>query len=104
MSVISVGLVALMQSSQYSAYVLEQAKTKTAAYHVADQVILNLYQVSGLRPGRHQGEKRFEGVNYYWQATLSATENNQINRLDVEVSLDRKFDYFEASLTGFKKP
>lgn len=102
--VISVGLIALVQSSQYSAYVLQEARSKTAALHVADQVLLNMYQLSDLSMGRHQGEQKFEGTVYYWQANLSTTENIHINRLDVKVSLDRKFDYAAASLTGFKLP
>lgn len=102
--VISVGLVALVQSSQYSAHVLQQAKTKTAAYHVADQVLLKMYQIPDLSIGRHQGEQKFEGTVYYWQASLATTENKYINRLDVRVFLDRKFDYAEATLTGFKQP
>ncbi len=101
--VISVGLVALVQSSQHSAYVLEQAKSKSAAYHVADQVMLKMYQISNLTVGKHQGEQRFEGQVYFWQVNLSTTENIHINRLDVSVSLDRKFEYAEATLTGFKK-
>lgn len=101
--IISVGLVALVQSSQHSANTLEVARNKTAAFHVADQVMLQMYQKAGLQLGVHQGEQRFQGQTYYWQATLSATENPRINRLEVEVALERNFDYSEALLTGFKK-
>ena len=101
--VISVGLVALVQSSQHSAFVLEEAKNKTAAYHVADQVMLKMYQVSGLSLGTHQGQQQFNGVTYFWQVNLSSTDNEGINRMEVVVSMDRKFDYAEAHLTGFKK-
>ncbi len=101
--IISVGLVALLQSSQHSANTLATAKDQTAALHVADQVMLQLYSRGDLRLGVHQGEQRFQGQIFYWQATLSATENVHINRLDVKVSLDRDFDYAEAQLIGFKK-
>ncbi len=101
--IISVGLVALVQSSQHSANVLYEAKSKTAAYHVADQVMLKMYQVPGLSIGQHQGEQKFNGQVFYWQVELSSTENIHINRLDVKVSLDRSFSYAAAILTGFKK-
>lgn len=101
--IISVGLVALLQSSQHSANTLATARDQTAALHVADQVMLQLYQRGDLRLGVHQGEQRFQGQIFYWQGTMTTTENARINRLDVKVSLDRDFDYAEAQLSGFKK-
>jgi len=101
--IISVGLVALVYSSQYSVQTLETAKSKTAAYHVADQVLLSMYQSHDLQLGQHQGETEFQGQTFYWQATLENTENTHVNRINVIVSLNRKFDYSEARLTGFKK-
>lgn len=101
--IISVGLIALVQISQHSANTLTVARTQTAALHVADQVMMNMYQRAGLRLGDHFGEQRFQGQTYYWQATLSTTENNHIHRLDIKVALDRDFSYAEAQLSGFKK-
>jgi general secretion pathway protein I len=101
--IISVGLVALVHSSRHSANTLEVAKNKTAALHVADQVMLQLYERGGLQLGVHQGEQRFQGQLYYWQATLTTTDNNRINRLEVKVGLNRDFKYAEAQLSGFKK-
>lgn len=101
--IISVGLVALVQSAQHGAKTVETFQKKTAAYHVADQVMLQLYQRPDLRIGRHQGQELFAGKDYYWQAELSATENNGINRLDLMVGLNRQLDYAEARLSGFKK-
>lgn len=101
--IISVGLVALVQVSHHNANTLTVAKTQTAALHVADQVMLNLYQTSGLRLGEHYGEQRFQGQTYYWKANLSTTENASIHRLDVKVGLQRDVSYAEAQLSGFKK-
>ena len=101
--IISVGLMALVQSTQYSANTLSSAQSKTSAYHVADQVMMYLYSTTDLNLGVHQGEQKFQNTIYYWKATLSSTENIRINRLDVVVSLNRQLNYAEAQLTGFKK-
>lgn len=101
--IISVGLVALVQSSQNSANTLTVAKNQTAALHVADQVMLQLYQKANLTLGVHYGEQRFQGQTYYWQATLATTDNLRIHRLEIKVGLERSLDYAEAQLTGFKK-
>lgn len=101
--IISVGLVALVYSSRYSANTLEETRNKTAALHVADQVMMQLYERGDLQLGLHQGEQRFQGRIFYWQATLITTDNHYINRLEVKVGLDRDFDYAEAQLIGFKK-
>ncbi len=101
--IISVGLIALVQSAQHGAKAAETYQKKTAAYHVADQVMLQLYQRPDLRMGRHQGQTLFAGKDYFWQAELSATGNSGINRLDLIVGLNRQLDYAEARLTGFKK-
>lgn len=101
--VISIGLIALVQSAQQGAITAETFQKKTAAYHVADQVMLQLYQKPDLRTGRHHGQELFAGKDYYWQADMSATDNNSINRIDLVIGLDRKLDYAEARLTGFKR-
>ena len=99
--IISVGLVALVQSAQTGVKVTETLRDKTGAYHVADQVMLMLYQKSDLKLGRHQGQELFAGQDYYWQAELQSTDNNRINRIDLVVGLEREIDYAEAQLTGF---
>jgi general secretion pathway protein I len=101
--IISVGLMALVQSTQFSANTLGSVKIKTSAYHVADQVLMSLYSTPDLNLGTHHGEHKFQSQTFYWQATLSKTENIHIDRLDVVVSLDRQLTYAEAQLTGFKK-
>lgn len=101
--IVSIGLVALVQSGQYSANTLVEAKQKTMAYHVADQVMLMLYQKPDLSLGLHQGEHNFNGERFYWKAQLSVTENQSINRLDVTVGVDRQVTYAQAQLSGFKR-
>ncbi len=101
--VVSVGLVALVQSAQHGANTTEIYQKKTAAYHVADQVMLQLYQRSDLQVGTHQGQELFAGRDFYWRAELSQTDNVNINRIDLTVGLNRQLDYFEAQLTGFKR-
>ena len=101
--IISVGLVALVQSAQSGAQTSNALRDKTGAYHVADQVMLLLYQRPGLRLGNHQGQELFADQEYFWQAQLQTTDNIYINRIDLVVSLDRNFDYTQARLTGFTK-
>lgn len=101
--IISVGLVALVQSAQTGAQTTTALREKTGAYHVADQVMLLLYQKSDLQVGSHQGQELFAGQDYYWQAELKTTDNIHINRIDLVVGLDRDFDYAEARLIGFTK-
>lgn len=101
--IISVGLVALVQSAQTGAQTTTALREKTGAYHVADQVMLLLYQKSDLQVGSHQGQELFAGQDYYWQAELKTTDNIYINRIDLVVGLGRDLDYAEARLIGFTK-
>ncbi len=101
--IVSVGLMAMVQSAQTGAKVTTELRQKTNAYHVADQVMMMLYSQTDLRLGQHQGQELMAGQDYYWQAEMASTDNIHINRIDVIVSLDRQFDYAEAQLTGFKK-
>lgn len=101
--IISIGLVALVQSAQTGAQTTSALRDKTAAYHVADQVMLLLYQKADLQVGSHQGQELFAGQDFYWRADLQTTDNIHINRIDLVVGLERKLDYAEARLTGFTK-
>jgi len=101
--IISVGLVALVQSAQTGERTTTELREKTGAYHVADQVMMMLYQKNDLKIGMHQGQELFSGQDYYWQAELKTTDNVYINRIDLKVGLDRNFDYALARLTGFNK-
>ncbi|MCX7554769.1 type II secretion system minor pseudopilin GspI [Marinicella sp. S1101] len=100
--VISVGLVALVQAAQTGTRITTTVAEKSAAYHVADQVMMQLYQRSDLTIGTHQGQELFSDRNYYWRAELKSTDNESINRIDLVVGKDRALDYFDAQLTGFK--
>ena len=101
--VISVGLLALVQSAQTGAETTSILHEKTGAYHVADQVMLMLYQKTDLQLGSHEGQELFAGQDYYWRAELKTTDNIHINRIELMIGLDRKFDYAVARLTGFTK-
>lgn len=101
--IISVGLVALVQSAQTGVQTTTALRDKTAAYHVADQVMMLLYQKTELKTGSHQGQELFGGQNYYWRAELKHTDNSHINRIDLVVGLNRQLDYADARLTGFTK-
>ena len=101
--IISVGLVALVQSAQTGAQTTTVLRDKTAAYHVADQVMMQLYQRTDLKTGNHQGQELFAGQDFYWQAELKTTDNEHINRIDLVVGLNRQLDYVDARLTGFTK-
>ncbi len=100
--IISVGLMALVQSAQTGAQTTTALQERTSAYHVADQVMMVLYQKPGLQIGTHRGEELFGGQRYYWQAELKTTDNNYINRIDLVVGLNRQLDHTQARLTGFR--
>jgi len=101
--IISVGLMALVQSAQTGAQATTNLRVKTGAYHVADQVMWQLYRRSGLDVGTHQGQMTFADQEFHWRAELSHTDNNRIDRIDLMVGTDRQLDHAEARLTGFKK-
>lgn len=101
--IISIGLMALVQSAQTGAQTTTALRERTAAYHVADQVMLMLYQKIDLQIGTHQGQELFAGQDFYWQAELQTTDNIHINRIDLVVGKIRQLDYVEARLIGFTK-
>ncbi len=100
--VLAIALSALVNAGQVSAQTVVKLERSSAAYHVADQSLMGLYQSQGLNPGRHQGEQYFKSQRWYWQADVENTDNPHIARITVRVSLDNKFGFVEAQLTGFK--
>lgn len=100
--VMSIGFAALVQSAQTNASTLAQLQQSSAAHQVADQVMMQMYQSTGLQSGAHQGQQTFEAVDWHWQAEVSATDNPRIVKVDVKVYLDRSQDHALAQLTGFK--
>ncbi len=101
--VISVGLMGLIQAAQLGEKTTAELRQKTAGYHVADQVMMQLYQRVDLKLGKHQGQELFNGEDYYWQAEMITTENPAINRIELIVATERQLNYAVAQLTGFKK-
>ena len=100
--IVSIALVALVQSSQGGANTLAQAKEKTAALFIANQVLMNAYRQPSPATGQMQGERAYQDRLYFWKIEWQSTDNARIQRLEVEVSLQRDFDYLQAQLTGFK--
>ena len=100
--VLAIALSALVHSGQLSAQTVVKLEQSSAGYHVADQSMMGLYQAQGLNPGRHQGEQYFEGQRWYWQADVENTDNPHIARINLRVSLDNRFSFVKAQLTGFK--
>ena len=100
--IVSVALVAVVQSSQNSATTLQQVRDQSAALHVANQVLMDMYQRPNPVNGLVQGQRQFQDRSFYWKVEYQSTDNARINRLEVSVSLNRDFDYLQARLTGFK--
>ena len=100
--IVSVALVAVVQSSQNSATTLQQARDQSAALQVANQVLMQMYQRPTPVTSEVQGQSRIQDRSFYWKVRWQSTDNARINRLDVSVSLDRDFAYLQAQLTGFK--
>lgn len=100
--VLAIALGALVRSAQLGADTVSKLEQNNSAYHVADQALMGLYQVSGLSPGRHQGDQQFKDQRWYWQADVQSTENPRIAKINIQVSTDSKMTYVAAQLTGFK--
>lgn len=100
--VMSIGFAALVQSGQNNALTLAQLQKSSAAHQVADQVLMQMYQTTGLQSGTHQGQQTFESSDWHWQAEVSATDNPRIAKVLVTVYANRTQDHALAQLTGFK--
>ena len=99
--VMGIALSALVHSGQVSSQTVSYLEHSSAAYHVADQTMMGLYQASGLTNGKHQGEQRFANQRWYWQATVENTDNPHIAKISLQVASDKSFDHVQAQLTGF---
>lgn len=100
--VLSLGLTAMIYAGQLTAATTERLEKTATAYHLANQLMLDLYQQPGVNSGYLRGKKHFVGYDWYWQAAIKNTDNINILRIDLKVSLDRKMDFSLAQLTGFK--
>lgn len=100
--VLGIALAALVRTGQVSAETVTQLEQKSAAYHVADQTLMSLYQTNGLTTGMHQGEQLFNGQKWYWMAEVENTENPRIAKITLKVSDDNKISFAMAQLVGFK--
>lgn len=100
--VMGIGLAALVSAGQNSADALSKLTQKSDAFHVADQVMMQLYQRSGLQTGQHQGSQKFHSQDWYWRADVQSTDNPRIARIDLKVGMGRDFEFAEAQLFGFK--
>lgn len=102
MLVLSLGLTAMIYAGQLTAGTTERLEKTATAYHLANQVMLDLYQKSGLNSGYLKGKESFIDADWYWQAEIKNTDNANILRIDLSVSQDKKMDFVLAQLTGFK--
>lgn len=97
---VSVALGALVQQGALRADTLSELEKKNMAYLVANSEMDILYRTS-VEQGTYQGVKNGFHRKWYWQATVNATDNVRILRIDLKVSLSPDFDYSYAQLTGF---
>ncbi|WP_154222198.1 type II secretion system minor pseudopilin GspI [Marinicella rhabdoformis] len=100
--VLGIALAALVRTGQVSAETVTQLEQRSAAYHVADQALMGLYQANGLTTGRHQGEQLFNDQRWYWLADVENTENPRIAKITLKVGDDNKVSHALAQLVGFK--
>lgn len=100
--VLSLGLTAMIYAGQLTASTTERLEKTATAYFLANQLMLELYKRPGVNSGYLKGKKYFLDDDWYWQAAIKNTDNKNIIRIDLKVSLDKKIDFSLAQLTGFK--
>ncbi len=101
LSVISIALAALVRVGYTSADTVNKLEEQSIALHVADQVMMQLYQKQGLQTGQHQGSQKWSSNNWFWVADVESTNNPRIARIYVKVYRSRGDEYAQAQLTGF---
>ena len=99
--VIAVTMGAIITSAGSSASVASRLKEKTVAYWVAQNQIA-LYRAKktwSTNTSTRTGKVKMLDVEWNWEMKVDKTENNRINKIDVDVYLND--DDIIASATGF---
>lgn len=99
--ILTVALTAIITVSSNRAETLIELREKNRALIVANNV-LQRYYVEATEVGVIDGKQENGNNDWYWQISITETNNNHIYRMDVLVSKDNDFNYSSAQLTGFK--
>jgi general secretion pathway protein I len=100
--VLAVALVAIVRSGGQVAVVSDDLRDQTLAAWVAANVI-DETRLAEPWPdtGRRRGESRMGHRQWHWELTVSATEDQDLRRLDVRVYRERQLLNSVATLSGF---
>lgn len=102
LAVVSICLTAVFQQSSRSASSSARLQDKTLAHWIAMNQ-LTLYEVGDAWPdvGNEEGTVQMADREWIWTATISATPQKAIRRVDMTVSLESNKDKSLTLLTGF---
>ena len=99
--VIALGVAAVINTTSESGWKSAQLRQKTFASWVAQNQIAEFRARRVWNNAtRHSGEVEMAGATWQWELRISATDDPDLRRLDVDVHLDGD-DALKASLTGF---
>ena len=101
--ILAVALSAIITVGSSRAETLLELREKNRALIVANNVLEKYTDFREQTPvGKIEGSQENGNTDWYWQLSVSPTNNDSIYRLDVKVSKDISFDYSSAQLVGFK--
>ena len=101
--ILTIALTAIISVGSNRAETLIELRERNRALIVANNVLSQYTsQSEAVSVGIIDGKQENGNNQWYWQLSVSATNNEHIYRLDVKVSLDDSFDYSSAQLVGFK--
>ncbi|MFK8010847.1 MAG: type II secretion system minor pseudopilin GspI [Marinicellaceae bacterium] len=99
--ILTVALTAIITVGSNRAETLIELREKNRALMVANNVLLQYLQEK-VNVGVIDGKQENGNDDWFWQITIAETNNSNIYRMDVLVSLDNDFDYSSAQLVAFK--
>jgi general secretion pathway protein I len=101
--ILTVALSAIITVGSTRAETILELKQRNRALLVADNVLKKYTDIAQqVSVGVIDGKQENGSLDWYWQLTISPTNNDNIYRMDVKVSKSSDFDYALAQLVGFK--
>ena len=99
--ILTIALTAIISVGSNRAETLIELRERNRALLVANNVLEQYTKERSLSTGVIEGKQENGNIDWYWQISVSVTNNDNIYRLDIKVSKDNDFDYALAQLVGF---
>ncbi len=99
--VFAVAMTVLVQSGTHRAQNLNYLRDRTlASWIAADRITEIRLEPGGMNTGSRDGELEMTRRTWFWEAEVSATEDDTVRRIEVAVRLDEDGEPV-ARMTGF---